>query len=112
MRRTLRVLVVEDERRVRLLLKHALRRAALGLVTASLVLAAAPRAAADEPRVVGIGLLANEATPESGPVLRRVLRDQIGRASCREGACIAAGARRRSVSTGGSCARYSRRRPA
>ncbi len=75
MRRTLRVLVVEDERRVRLLLKHALRRAALGLVTASLVLAAAPRAAADEPRVVGIGLLANEATPESGPVLRRVLRD-------------------------------------
>src|SRR3989442_1731628 len=75
LRRMRRVPDVEDERGVRLMLKHALRRAALGLVTASLVLAAAPRAAADEPRVVGIGLLANEATPESGPVLRRVLRD-------------------------------------
>src|SRR3989442_8378566 len=75
LRRMRRVPDVEDERGVRLLLKHALRRAALGLVTASLVLAAAPRATADEPRVVGIGLLADEATPESGPVLRRVLRE-------------------------------------
>ena len=54
--------------------REALRRAALALVAASLALAGARGAAADQPRVVWIGLLANEPTPESGPVLRQGLR--------------------------------------
>src|SRR3989442_13278241 len=45
------------------------------LVVAALALPAAPRAIAEEPRVARIGFLADEATPESGPVLRRTLRD-------------------------------------
>lgn len=44
-------------------------------MVASFALAAAPRAAADEPRVASIGVLANEVTPESAPVLRQTLRD-------------------------------------
>jgi putative ABC transport system substrate-binding protein len=55
--------------------RRRLRARAVVLVVASLSLAPAPRAAADEPRVVWAGFLANEATPESGPVLRQGLRD-------------------------------------
>ena len=50
-------------------------RSAVALVVAALALPAAPRAIAEEPRVARIGFLADEATPESGPVLRRTLRD-------------------------------------
>ena len=50
-------------------------RSAAALVVAALALPAAPRAIAEEPRVARIGFLADEATPESGPVLRRTLRD-------------------------------------
>lgn len=49
-------------------------RSAVALVVVALALTA-PRAVADEPRVARIGFLADEATPESGPVLRRALRD-------------------------------------
>src|SRR5437762_6991501 len=49
---------------------------AVAVMVASLCLAAAPRADADEERVAWIGFLANEATPESGPVLRQGLHDR------------------------------------
>src|SRR5438046_2160783 len=49
---------------------------AVAVTVASLCLAAAPRADADEERVAWIGFLANEATPESGPVLRQSLHDR------------------------------------
>ena len=49
---------------------------AVAVTVASLCLAAAPRADADEERIAWIGFLANEATPESGPVLRQGLHDR------------------------------------
>src|SRR5216117_2685358 len=49
---------------------------AVAVTVASLCLAAAPRADADEERIAWIGFLANEATPESGPVLRQSLHDR------------------------------------
>src|SRR2546430_16564580 len=49
---------------------------AVAVTVASLCLAAAPRPDADEGRVAWIGFLPNEATPESGPVLRQGLHDR------------------------------------
>jgi putative ABC transport system substrate-binding protein len=74
MPRRLRLRVPEDARGVTKT-RGVITRATT-LVVASLCLAAAPGPAAGEGRVAWIGFLANEATPESGPVLRQGLHDR------------------------------------
>ena len=70
MPRSLRIRVAESERGV------TTTRRVIALVVASLCLAAAPRAAVEAGRIAQIGFLANEATLESGPVLRQALHDR------------------------------------